>query len=275
MTISTLDGVVAGFKQTQYFAKKSAAGVTTRVLSFMPAEGIPGKSVVPTSGLNGGGALLTSYPGQIPFTNPSGSDKSYLARFSVAGREKIGLILCDRIWHNSGFDVTLGNTTQSFTVGGTPCPDFTRDINNGTVSAKYGEGVYVGMEYYAPMNSATTITVTYTNSDGVSGKTGTIGSLNTSMTTGNFEIMGLAAGDTGVRSIQSALISTAAASGSVSFVAFRPIALIGLQIGNTSSAIDALTSGFPELYNNTVPFLLAGSESAGPSIQGTFAVTQG
>jgi hypothetical protein len=274
MTISTLDEVVAGFKQPQYFAKKSAGGVVTRLLSFMPAEGIPGKSVVPTSGLNGGGVLLTSYPGQIPFTNPSGSDKSYLARLSVAGREKVALILCDRIWHNSGFSVTLGPTTQSFTVSGTPCPDFTRDINNGTVSAKYGEGVYVGIEYYAAMSSTASITVTYTNSDGTTGKTGQV-SLNSSMTTGNFEIVPLAAGDTGVRSIQSAIMSAAAASGSISFVAFRPIAIVGLQTANASSAIDALTSGFPELYNNTVPFLLAGSEATGPSIQGTFAVTQG
>jgi len=274
MTISTLDGVVAGFKQPQYFAKKSAAGVSTRLLSFMPAEGIPGKSVVPTSGLNGGGVLLTSYPGQIPFTNPSGSDKSYLARISVTGRERTTLILCDRVWHNSGFNVTT-ITTQSFTVGGTPCPDFTRDINNGTVSAKYGEGVFVGVEYYAAMSSAAAITITYTNSNGTTGQTGTTNSLNNAMTTGNFEIINLAAGDTGVRSIQSASITVAAASGTISFVAFRPIAIVGIQTSNTSAAIDALTSGFPELYNNTVPFFLAGSESAGPSIQGTFAVTQG
>lgn len=273
MAISTVDGVVAGFKQPQYFAKISAAGVNTRMISLFMNDGIPGPAVISTGGLNGGGALLTSYPGQIPFTNPSGSNKSYLARLSFTSRARTAIILCDRIWHNSGFNVTT-TSSQSFTVGGVSCPDFTRDINNGANASKYGEGVFVGIEYYAAMSSSATITVNYTNSDGVS-KTGTIGSLNTSMTTGNFEIMNLAAGDTGVRSIQSASISAAAASGTISFVAFRPIAVLGSILGYTTSAIDALTSGFPELFNNTVPFFIGGSEVANPSVQGTFAVTQG
>jgi len=274
MAISTLDGVVAGFKQPQFFMKRNTAAVSTRMISLFMNNGIPGPAVISTGGLNGGGALLTSYPGQIPFTNPSGSNKSYLARLSVANRNlKAGIILCDRIWHNSGFNVTT-ISSQSFTVGGVPCPDFTRDINNGANASKYGEGVFVGIEYYSALSSSAQINVSYTNSDGAP-KTGTIGGLNTSMTTGNFEIMNLAAGDTGVRSIQSANITVAAGSGTISFVAFRPIAVLGLILSDTSSAIDALTSGFPELYNNTVPFFLAGTSTGGADIQGTFAVTQG
>lgn len=274
MTISTIDSVVAGFKQPQYFAKISAAGVSTRMQSYFMNDGIPGPAIISTGGLNGGGALLTSYPGQIPFTNPSGSDKSYLARLGLTSRVRTSIILCDRIWHNSGFNVTT-ISSQSFTVGGTPCPDFTRDINNGANASKYGEGVFVGVEYYAPMSSTATISISYTNSNGTPGQTGQTGSLNNSMTTGNFEIINLAAGDTGVRSIQSASITVAAGSGTVSFVAFRPIAVLGMQIAYTTAAIDALTSGFPELFNNTVPFLIGASEVAAPSIQGIFAVTQG
>lgn len=264
MAITTLDGVVAGFQTPQYFAKAGTGGVAGRFTSFFNANGIPGRAAISTAGR--GGQTLTSYPGQIPFTNPPVGQKSYLAKFLCGTRDNGTFMLCDRVWHNSGFDVTTTGS-QAFTG----CPNFDRDINNAT---GVGEGIYIGVEYYSAINSTATINVTYTNSAGDTGRTGTTG-LNASMTTTNFQPFTLAAGDTGVRSIQSAAITAAAASGTLSFVAYRPIALVGAVSSNASASIDALTSGFPEIYNDSVLFVIGIGAAGNVSLVGSLAVTQG
>lgn len=264
MAITTLDGVVAGLQTPQYFAKFGTGGVASRFTSFFIANGIPGKAVISTAGL--GGEALTSYPGKIPFTNAPVGQKSYLAKFLCGGTGSGIFMLCDRVWHNNGFNVTTTGS-QAFTG----CPNFDRDINN---AAGVGEGIYIGVEHYSAVNSAGSINVTYTNSAGVSGRTGTL-TLNSSMVATNFTSFTLAAEDTGVRSIQSAAITTAAASGTLSFVAYRPIALIGFVSQNASASVDALTSGFPEIYNNSVLFVVGVGSSAGVSLVGSLAVTQG
>lgn len=265
MAITTLDGVIAGCEPAQYFFKYVTAAPNTRSGSTFNAAGIPGAAVISTAGL--GGEALTSYPGQIPFTNPPVGQKAYLARLAIAPRAQTVLTLCDRVWHNSGFNVTT-TAVQNFTG----CPNFNRDINNAT---GVGEGIQVGVEYYAAMASSASISITYTNSAGVSGRTGSTGGLNTGMTTCSFAGIQLQTGDTGVRSIQSASISAAAASGTVSFVAYRPITIIGVNRDSSAYAIDPLTGGLPEIFNDSVLFFTMSSSSAPFALTGSITFTKG
>src|SRR3990167_8559097 len=86
--------------------------VAGRAASLFYLSGLPGAAVAPTPGI--GGAVLTTYAGQIPFTNPV-SGNTYLSRLfghaSIAG----SLWLCDRLWHNSGIDITSA-VEQVFTA---------------------------------------------------------------------------------------------------------------------------------------------------------------
>jgi len=268
MTITTLDGVIAGCKPPQFFYKAlSGTLVGGRLYTPFYAAGIPGAAVAPTPGL--AGEALTTYAGQIPFSNP-GSGTSYLARFVGLSSGQAGqIMLVDRLWHNSGITIT---STASQTVNSATFP--ARD-ENGTTN---GAGVLLGVEVSAATGSANpTITVTYTNSAGAPSKTGAnITGTTAPSPVGAFYSIGLQAGDKGVRSVQSITLSASWISGTIHLVAYRVLSVIQIGAGGISTAVDAVTGGMPQMFNNTVPFLLfvpSGTQST--SLQGSMTVTQG
>lgn len=269
MAISTVDGVIAGFKPPQFIFKEfSGTLVAGRNYSAFYAPGIPCAAVAPTPGISG--AALTSYAGQIPFTNPSSGQNTYLARFVCAPTSQAGTVnLVDRLWHNSGITIT---STTAQTVNSVAFP--ARD-NNGSTN---GEGVYLGVEVSTATGAGTpTITVSYTNSDNTSGRTGT--SLFTTSATspiGTFYPIGLQAGDKGVRSIQSITLSATWTSGTIHLVAYRPLVVAQALAGGVSTPVDALTSGLVRMYDNTVPFFFfVPNTTTSTGFIGTMTVTQG
>jgi len=267
MSITTLDGVIAGMQPPVTISKGfTPTLVTGRPHSLFYLAGMPGAATAPTPGMSG--AALTTYAGQLPFANPA-SGNTYLARFS--GMATVGgvLILCDRLWHNSGLNMTL---TSAQTISSAAFPARSAD---GTVN---GSQVMVGLEVTAATGAGTpTLTMSYTNDANASGKTGTglLTGVGTSAI-GAFYPMGLAAGDTGVRSIQTFTLSATWSSGSASLVAYRELARLEIPFGNIPNAIDALTSGMPRLFDNTVPFLIfIPSNTTASYISGSVIYTQG
>ena len=267
MAITTLDGALAGMTPPQYYAK----GVTGTLVAGRPINinylaGVPGAMVAPSPGV--AGAALTSYAGQIPI--PAASNNTYLARFSGTSSAQGGiLMLCDRLWHNSGLVVT---TTTAQTVNSVAWP--ARDINAST----NGVGVYIGLEISSATGAgAATPSISYTDESGNAGSTGNMQvTYAASSATGTFYPFTLAAGDTGVRSIQSCTLGVSMTSGSISLVAYRPLATIEIPQGGIPYAVDALTSGMPRLYDNTVPFILYIPQTTTTTLTtGTVVYTQG
>jgi hypothetical protein len=247
MAITTLDGAIAGMQKPQHFTKAvTGTMVAGRPHTIFYQAGMPGAAVANSSGLSG--AALTTYAGQIPFTNPS-SGNAYLARFqgqcTIAGT----LMLVDRLWHNSGISVT---TTTSQTINSVTFP--ARDTNAST----NGEGIIIGLEVMTATGAgAATPTISYTDQSGNAGATGSmIVTYVASSIAGSFYPFSLAAGDTGVRSIQSVTLSVSMTSGSIALVAYRVLASLELTGANIPNALDVITSGFPQLYDNTVPQLI-------------------
>jgi hypothetical protein len=247
MTITTLDGALAGMKPPEYFAKAASGTlVAGRPMNLNYLAGVPGAMAANSAGLNG--AALTAYAGQIPI--PAASNNTHLARFSGVSSAQGGiLMLCDRLWHNSGLVVT---TTGAQALSSVAWP--ARDRNGST----NGEGVYIGLEIMTATGAgAATPSISYTNSANAGSKTGSMQvTYAASSIAGTFYPFTLAAGDVGVRSIQSCTLGVSMTSGSIALVAYRPLAMIELTAGGIPNAVDALTSGMPRLYDTSVPFLL-------------------
>lgn len=270
MAITTVDGVIAGFKPAQFIWKETS-GTLSQGRSYTPfyAAGIPCAAVAPTPGISG--AALTSYAGQIPFTNPSAGQNTYLARFVAFPTNNTGsIMLADRLWHNSGINIT---STTAQTVNSVAFP--ARD-NNGSTD---GEGVFLMLEVSTNATAAAgpTVTVSYTNSDGTSGRTGTnVYATSTSVPTGTVFPISLQSGDKGVRSIQSITFSAAWTSGVLNLVAYRQLVIVNSTAAGVAGVVDALTSGLPRMYNNTVPFLIyTPSTTTATFFSGSMTVTQG
>lgn len=267
MAIVSLDGALAGMKPPEYFAKAvTGTLVAGRPMNLNYLAGVPGAMAAPSTTL--AGVALTSYAGQIPI--PAAFSNTHLARFSGVSSAQGGiLMLCDRLWHNSGLVVT---TTTAQTVNSATWP--ARDKNGST----NGNGVYIGLEISAATGAgAATPSISYTDESGNAGSTGNMQvTYAASSITGTFYPFTLAAGDTGVRSIQTCTLGVSMTSGSISLVAYRPLAMIELPAAGISNAVDALTSGMPQLYDTSVPFLLYIPQTTTTSlITGSVVYTQG
>lgn len=267
MAITTLDGALAGMQYPRTFAKAvTGTMVAGRPHSTFYLAGHPGAAVAPTPGI--AGAALTSYSGQLPFTNPV-SGNTYLARFQGQATIAGTLVLADRLWHNSALVVT---TTGAQTVNSVAWP--ARDVDGST----NGNGVRIGLEVSTATGAgAATPSISYTNQAGTAGKTGSMEvAYAASSIAGTFYPFTLAAGDTGVRSIQTYTGGVSMTSGTIHLVAYRELARLELTAGNVPSAIDALTSGFPRLFDNTVPFIFfIPSTTTTSNISGHVIWTQG
>jgi hypothetical protein len=99
VAITTLDGLVAGLKPPNEFYK---VGAGTQIVGqkYNPhyAAGYPGAMSAPAGGIQGLGLLSKS--GLLDW--PAASNNTYLARFAAECINPGTLLLCDRLWENSG-----------------------------------------------------------------------------------------------------------------------------------------------------------------------------
>lgn len=267
MAITTLDLAIAGMKPPLDFMKSTTPTlVAGRHHSLAYLAGNPGAMAAPSPGL--AGATLTTYLGQLPYTNPVSGSK-YIARMcgyaTIAGT----LLLCDRLWHNSGFTIT---STSPQTVDSVEFP--ARD-NNGSVN---GEGVLIGVEVSVITGAGTpTLTLGYTNSDNQNGKTATNNfAAVAASAVGAFYPIGLQAGDKGVKSIQTLTLSATWTSGTIHLVAYRVLARLELPLAQVPNTFDLVTGGMPKCFDNSVPFFIfIPSTTTASIIGGNLIFTEG
>jgi hypothetical protein len=248
MPITTLDSVLTGMLPQSPFFKTTgtmeAAGVTH---STFESAGFPGPAVASVAGL--AGEALTSYAGALPFPAAVGGKDIYLARIEVVQTSSAAhVVVNDRLWHNSGFVVT---STGSQTINSVTLPP--RDRNEATA----GDGVMFAMEAVTgDLGAGTpTLTVTYTNSAGTSGRTGTIGPISTTSRRGSFYRMSMQDGDVGVRSVQAVQSSATMTSGAVAFVLYREIVAVPTVSTYISIDRDIIALGVPKVADSAVPFI--------------------
>jgi len=276
MAITTLDGALAGMRPPFFFTKAvTATLVAGRPASLWSLGGAPGAGSFDTT-LNG--VVLSSSStipnGAIPHYNPA-SGNSYLGRFTASATIAGRLLLLDRIWHNGGYTIT-STAAQNSTTPAWPsrCPTSGTDDTAST----NGYGVLLAVEISAATGAGTpTITVGYTNSAGTASRTATnVIATVASSAIGATYFIGLQAGDAGVRSVQSLTLSATWTSGTMNLVAYRILADLELAGAFVPNALDALTSGFPMLYNGVVPWLVfIPQTTTATNVSGTYVETQG
>lgn len=257
MAITTLAGALSGMQPPQAFSKlfSNNFSVNAYPLSSWYAGGVPQAGTMNTT-TSGGVALSSSsalVPGQIPhFDPPSGN--SYLGRFSATVQTAGLLLLCDRLLHcgKAGGSAISVTSFSAQTLNTTTLP--ARDDNGQT----NGVGVQCGIEISSGTGAFSSIyaTVSYTNSSGTSGRSGTTVSDLASVAQGQIFPLQLAAGDFDVRSVQSLTLSASLTSGGIGIVLYRILAGLEIPVNSANTVLDALTSGFPQIYNGCVPFLI-------------------
>jgi hypothetical protein len=252
MAITTVAGAIAGAQPPVRYIKNTAVAsavqgnwTTHWYTATEPPTGAAG-----SAGL--GGEALTSVTGQIPWHNPP-SGNTYLFNSRIWAHSSSGInngsyLICDRLWQNSGIVVT---DTAAQTIDSVAWP--ARDMNAST----NGAGVWIALEVSTVTGAgAATPVIEYTNSAGSGTKTGTCARYSASAAAGRLCFFDLAAGDVGVRSIQTITLGTSLTSGVVHLVALRPICFIATPSTTgpprNDYLADILRTGFAQLYDNSV-----------------------
>jgi hypothetical protein len=233
--------------------------------------GNPGAWAPGTPGLNGrvtDGTTVTD-SGCLRIPNPS-VGSNYLSQCSLATTAACHLSILDFVWVNSGIVVTT-TTAQAIVTPAFPA----RDVNGTAAGEGYGIGILVTT---ATTNAGAiaTITISYTNQAGTAGRTATIASYPATAVIGTVVFARLAAGDTGVRSIQSITLGTTLTAGAISLFVYRGI--ISQSSATANAGGPALTNVLdpgPRLYSGVclLPVGLMSSTTA-TTLVGTIIATE-
>ena len=279
MAIVTLDGIVAGMRPAQTFAK----AVSPTLVGGIPwsswlVGGSPSAGAGAPQSTIGGAALSSSaalVAGGIPHFDPAAGKNSYLALLSAASSLAGILQLCDRLHHNgtitagSALSVTA-TTAQAIVNGALPA----RDANGATT----GTGVLCGLECEGTMGASTSTSETLVYTDTLLGAAQSVtayDAVQSAAVAGTFYRFPLAPGGGGVASTTSLQHQATMTSGSLGLVLYRVLASINLNTANAGQQIDALTGGFPQLQNGVVPFFLfIPTTAAATKLSGIYVETQ-
>lgn len=277
MSITTIDQLQSSLMTPIEFSKDTYLHSGSAHFSLAYQNGNPGGMSIPNPGASG--EALTYLSGQLEFVDPASGSTKYIvgAKFvsseysaSPANSVPGTVLVCDRLWHGgqfAGTDVTL-QSVNSVTFP-------SRDVNG----SSSGVGVMVAVEVTSACGNAAPIaTVTYTNSDGTSGRTGTA-QLSTLPNKGQMYAVTLQAGDTGVRSVQSVQLSTSWLSGTYVLVAYRCIVKTSIDRSYSLPGrqwADSISLGMPKVYSGSVLYLVVLlNKSAWLSVVGSLIFAQG
>ena len=224
---------------------------------FAKDNGAPGAWSPGTPGINGRNTDGTTAAdlGCITVGN-SASGAWYVRDFNVAASQTGMFILADVLWVNTGLVVTT-TTAQTITQPTLPLRD-----NSGSSN---GHGIGIGiLVTTATTNAAVNngITISYTNSNGVAGRTGTM-SFPATAVAGTFVPFQMQAGDVGIRSIQSITLGTTLGAGAISLIAFNFLGTCPVTLANVGSiAFEKQLDLRIENGHCLLPFWLASNTTA-------------
>lgn len=224
--------------------------------AYLKDTGFPGAWAPGTPGLNGDAISCDTAADAViggTFVLPDPTSAWYITNFGLTGAVVGNYELIDVLWFNTGLSVTT-TTAQNITFPGLPARDANGSAN--------GEGVYAALYTTTANTNAGVIantTISYTDQDGNAGATGTFsGTVGfqapATPVVGTWMPFTLAAGDRGIRSVQSVTLGTSYGAGALSLVLYRSLARAGVPVANTSSGSlngpNTVTPGV-RIYNDT------------------------
>jgi hypothetical protein len=263
MAITTLDGLIAANNQLLSFNKVSMTSKAAGYFqSLWTAAGLPTAGAA--AGSVAGNAPSSSTIGALGFVNPTGGALTYLTKVSNAMQTAGTLILYDRLVHTSALSGILA-TAQT--------------VNSAALTrSTSGEDVQLFLEWYTATGAtAVTVTCSYTNSDGVAGRTSIATTVAASPVAGMMLPLPLQAGDKGVRSVQTVTLSaTTGGAGNFGITLAKRIAEMPILIASGGLVLDPFALGMPKIENGACLALMELVSTATTGlITGTINLAQG
>ena len=261
-------------RNIQFYKSGTASDAIAYGYSYWKDSGFPGVWAPGTPGINGrvtdGTAVADA--GCLPLWTPTGG--LYITSASLTSTTLHTFTLWDVVWVNSGIAVTT-TTAQAITTPTLPA----RDLNGSTD----GAGYMIGLVTTTANTNAAAIsnsTVTYTNSAGTGSRTATLNAnaagdnIPATPVIGTAVWFALAAGDSGVRSIQSVTLATSLGGGAVSLIIARPVLTIAPALTNVAIMQDYDSPGVRLWNGSNLQWMAKTSATTATTINGSIVVTE-
>lgn len=267
--INRATGGSSGTPQNVFFHKvariagaAATAPIAGRWASLWTYDGYPG----PGSAPGAVAAPTNATSGALPFASAGGGRESWMVQAWATGLVGGTVLLYDRLLHIGGLS---GTVTTAQTVGGT----ITRNTG--------GAGNMAWAEVYSQIGAtSTTITMSYTNQAGTSGRTSTAVAFgNTGFREATRAVLlPLAAGDSGIQAVASCTVAaTTATAGNFGITVGRPIAYCGIGTAGTAGWRDFITGlpGIPTIESGACLTLLwSPSTTTAPEVFGGYSIVE-
>jgi hypothetical protein len=242
MAIVNLDGIIGAAKQKIPYTKTASRTTTsTAWYSLWDLAGQPSAGNLATvGGTNTAGVVPTDATTGAPNINAfGGGAKGYLSivdfSSNVAGR----LQIVDRLF-NAGAYSFNSNVTLSAQ------PSYSARVPGGT---DFG-GLEIWFECITAFTGNPTLTVTYTNQAGTTGRSTGAVAFGFAPTLGRMLQLPLQAGDSGVQKIESVVCSVATV-GTFNILVLRPLWSGRVQVANAADVHGLDRVGMPEIYTDS------------------------
>ncbi len=280
MAITDQDALAAALDAARLvdFRKAGATMEIANVLHLHSlTTGLPGVWSPGAPGVNGRATDGTTAAdaGTLPCANATLGRRKYLGSLACMASVACKLCLLDLLWVNTGLAVTT-TTAQAIVPVAIPA----RDADGLALGAGVQAGILV-TTVTGNVGAITNMTISYTNRQGVAGRTGTIpstrpgGGFPATCVAGSLIPFDLDAGDDGVRSVQSVTFGTSLVSGAVSLVLFRRLASLPLA-ANVPGFMGPSDLALPRLFDGvTLHLAQLPSATTATNLDGDAAILEG
>jgi hypothetical protein len=253
MAITTFDGFVGSAKQYLTLAKTAArTTVATGRFSTIDLAGNPGAGVLAGTSTTAGVVPTDATAGMPSIDAFGGGATGYLAQVefgsSVASRMRMG----DLVFKAGAyaFNANTALTAQPSYVGRMPGGSY--------------KDTQIWIEAVTAFTGNLTATITYTNQDGVAGRTATLAT-GTALTLGRKMQVPLQAGDTGVQTITN-VAGTVATVGTFNVLVVRPLWGGRVKIANDGDVHDLAKTAMPVVFADSAMILDIAADSTSSGI---------
>lgn len=249
MAITTLDEYVASSKQSVTLVKTSArTTIAAQWFSLFELAGQPGAGTLAGSS-TAAGVVPTDATAGHPVLNAFGAGAAgYITKVEYGSSVACRIALYDMLWKGGAYAF---NAAQALSGQ----PSFASRLPNGDY-----KGLEIWVETVTAATGNQTWNVTYTNQDGVAGKTtGAVG-IGAAPTLGRMWQLPLAAGDTGVQAITNVAGGTGSA-GTANILILRPLWTGRVRIANDGDIHALDKTGMPRIYEDSALFIAVAADS--------------
>lgn len=253
MAIASFDQAIAAAKQYLSVAKTAVRpSIAASWFSVFDLAGNPGAGVLAGTS-TAAGVVPTDATAGCPTIDAFGASAlGYLWQLEYGCSVACRLKLFDMVFKAGAYAF---NAAQALTGQ----PSYASRMPGGSYS-----DTQIWIEAVTAFTGNLTVTITYTNQSGVTGRTATLAT-GTALTVGRLMQVPLQAGDTGVQAITN-VAGTVATAGNFNVLVLRPLWSGRCRTANDGDVHDFTKTGMPQVFADSALFLAVAADSTSTGI---------